>query len=70
MGRGEGRLVSRGHSPLTISGQRLLKGSFRGAQAEKGLHVKITQSALTVVFKLIMPWSDGVISAVLSTVNP
>ena len=36
VGRGEGRLVSRGHSPLTIGGQKLLKGSFKGAQVEGG----------------------------------
>ena len=36
MGREEGGLGPKADSPLTIRGQELLKGSFRGAQPEGG----------------------------------
>lgn len=35
----EGRLVFKDQIPLSISGQELLRVSFRGAQTKRGLHV-------------------------------
>ena len=51
---GEGGLMSKG----TISGQELVKGSFRGSVGRgRKLHAKTAQSALTVILKLAM-WSS------------
>lgn len=52
-------LYPKAASPLTISGQELLKGSFRGVyRRAEGANAETSWSTLTVTLKLVMQWSD------------
>ena len=54
---GRGELLSKGRldsPPLTVSGQEF-QGCIGGG---RGLHAETAQSALTVILKLVMRWSD------------
>ena len=63
-------MSQRTNSPLSIRGQELLKGTFRGAQAGVGgATCRTAQSALTVILKLVMLWSDQCYLVVLSAVH-
>ena len=57
------------NSPLIIRGQELLKGSFRGAQVEEGLHAETAPLALTVILKLVISGLTSIILIVFSTVS-
>ena len=58
----EGRLfVQRSQlPPMTVRGPDLSKGSFRGVEAEGGGYKqkRYSQSAVTVILKLVLQWSD------------
>ena len=56
---GEGRFMSKGQLSSIDQWARTFKGEFQGCTSGgRGLHVETVQSALTVVLKLVMRWSD------------
>lgn len=71
LGRRVGRLMSKGWlPPLTISGQELLKGSFRGMQGEAGGYMQKEHSSADSHLEIdhVVVWSS-IIMNVLGTVN-
>ena len=51
-------LCPRSNYQLLIRGQELLKGGFGGVQVADVATCRTAQSTLTVISKLVMPWSD------------
>ena len=57
--QGEGGLLSKGQLPTANQRARAFKGELQGCiGGGRGLRVETAQSALTVILKLVLPWSD------------
>ena len=50
--------MSKGQLPPDNQWVRVFKGESQGCRQSKKLHTETAESALTVVLKLIMQWSD------------
>ena len=51
-------LCPKANSLLTDQGEEILMRSFRGISGGRGLHAETSQSACTIILKLVIQWSD------------